>query len=85
MLKELKYLGFLLTIFFLILFVIKFYLSEINIKRTNRIIIQYENELDKKLSSLPTIKADTNDIIEYQNEVEEFINKKPKKWWDLIK
>ena len=85
MLKELKYLGFLLTIFFLILFVIKFYLSEINIKRTNRIIIQYENELDKKLSSLPTIKADTNDIIEYQNEVEEFINQKPKKWWDLIK
>ena len=85
MLKELKSLGYLLTIFFLILFVIKFYLSEINIKRTNRIIIQYENELDKKLSALPTIKADTNDIIEYQNEVEEFLNKKPKKWWDLIK
>ena len=60
-------------------------MSEINIKRTNKILIQFENELDKKINYLPIIQSDTNDIIEYKNEVDEFINKKPKKWWILIK
>ena len=85
MLKELKFLGYLFLILFSILFVLKFYLSDINIKNTIKIYNQYENELDKKLDSLPTIKNDTNDIIEYQSEVDEFINNKPKKWHILIK
>ena len=85
MLKEIKYVVYLLTIFFSIFFVIKFYISENNIKRTNRIILQYQNELDKKFNNLPIIKDDTNDIIEYTNEVEEFKNKKQRKFWDLLK
>ena len=85
MLKELKYLGYFFTIFFSILFIVKFYLSETNIRKTNMVIIQHENSLDTKLDQLPTIKSDTNDIIEYKNEVNEFLNKKSKKWWHLIK
>ena len=85
MLKEVKYVVYLLTIFFFIFFVIKFYLSENNIKRSNRIIFQYQNELDKKFNNLPIIKNDTNDIIEYTNEIEEFKNKKQRKFWDLLK
>ena len=85
MLKELKFLGYLFLILFSILFVLKFYLSDINIKNTIKIYNQYEDGLDKKLDSLPTIKNDTSNIIEYQSEVDEFINNKPKKWWILIK
>ena len=85
MLKEVKYVVYLFTIFFFIFFVIKFYLSENNIKWSNRVILQYQNLLDKKFINLPIIKDDTNDIIEYTNEIEDFKNKKQRKFWDLLK
>ena len=85
MFKEVKYVVYLLTIFFTIFFVIKFYLSENNIKRSYKIISQYENEIDKKFSNLPIIKDDTKNIIEYTNEIEEFKNKKQRRFWDLLK
>jgi len=85
MLKEVKYVVYLLTIFFFIFFVIKFYLSENNIKWSNKVILQYQNALDKKFISLPIIKDDTNDIIEYTSEIEDFKNKKQRKFWDLLK
>ena len=85
MLKEIKYVVYLLTIFFFIFFVIKFYISENNIKRSNKIIFQYQNELDKQFSNLPIIKDDTNDIIEYTSEIEDLKNKKQRKFWDLLK
>ena len=85
MLKEVKYVFYLLTIFFFIFFVIKFYLSENNIKWSNKVILQYQNILDKKSISLPIIKDDTNDIIEYTSEIEDFKNKKQRKFWDLLK
>ena len=85
MFKEVKYVVYLFTIFFSIFFVINFYLSENNIKKTNKVILQYQNELDNKFSDLPIIKDDTNDIIEYTNEIEEFKNKKQRKYWELLK
>ena len=85
MLKEIKYVVYLFTIFFFIFFVIKFYLSENNIKWSDRVILQYQNILDKKLISLRIIKDDTNDIIEYTGEIEDFKNKKQRKFWDLFK
>ena len=85
MLKEVKYVVYLLTIFFFIFFVIKFYFSENNIKWSNKVILQYQNKLDKKFNNLPIIKDDTNDIIEYTNEIEDFKNKKQRKFWELFK
>ena len=85
MLKEVKYVFYLLTIFFSIFFAIKFYLSENNIKRSNKVILQHQKELDNKFSDLPIIKNDTNNIIEYTKEIEEFKNKKQRKFWDLLK
>ena len=85
MLKEIKYVVYLLTIFFSIFFVVKFYLSENNIKLSNKVMLQYQNELDKKFNNLPIIKNDTNDIIEYTNEIEIFKNKKQRKFWELLK
>ena len=85
MLKEARNVVYLLTIFFAIFFVTKFYLSENNIKRSYGVILQHQKELDNKFSDLPVIKGDTNDIIEHTNEVEKFLSKKPRKWWILIK
>ena len=85
MLKEVKYVVYLLTIFFFIFFVIKFYVSENNIKWSNKVILQYQNILDNKFINLPIIKDDTNDIIEYTSEIEDFKNKKQRKFWDLLK
>ena len=85
MLKEAKNVVYLLTIFFAIFFVTKFYLSENNIERSNRVMLQHQKELANKFSDLPIIKSDTNGIIEHTDEVEKFLSKKPRKWWILIK
>jgi len=85
MLKEVKYVVYLFTIFFFIFFVIKFYFSENNIKWSNKVILQYQNILDKKFINLPIVKDDTKDIIEYTSEIEDFKNKKQRKFWDLLK
>ena len=85
MLKEVRNVVYLLTIFFTIFFVTKFYLSENNIERSNRVMLQHQKVLASVLGDLPTIKSDTNNIIEHTNEVEKFLSKKPRKWWILIK
>ncbi len=84
MLKEIRNVVYLLTIFFTIFFVTKFYLSENNIERSNKVMLQHQKVLDNILVNLPTIKTDTNNIIEHTNEVEEFLSKKSRKWWILI-
>jgi len=85
MLKEVRNVVYLLTIFFTVFFVTKFYLSENNIERSNRVMLQHQKVLANRLGDLPTIKSDTNNIIEHTNEVEEFLSKKPREWWILIK
>ena len=84
MLKEARNVVYLLTIFSAIFFVTKFYLSENNIERSNRVMLQHQKVLASILGDLPTIKTDTNNIIEHTNEVEEFLSKKSRKWWILI-
>jgi len=85
MLKEARNVVYLLTIFFAIFFVTKFYLSENNIKWSNRVMLQHQNELANKFGDLPIIKSDTSDIIEHTNEVEKFLSKKPRFFMNLIK
>ena len=85
MLKEIKNVVYLLTIFIAIFFVTKFYLSENNINRSNKVILQHQNELANKFSDLPIIKSDTSDIIEHTKEVEIFLSKKPRFFMNLIK
>ena len=84
MFKEIKYVIYLLSVFFSFFFVVNFYLSENNIKNTNKILIQYQNEKGEIFDNLKIIKSDTNNIVEYSNEVEKFKNKKQRKFWDLL-
>ena len=83
MIKELKYLLFVVTIFLFFFFILKYYFSDENIKKSNIKIISYEKKLNKFVKDLPLIERDTNNIIEY---VDSNIKKKKEySFWNLIK
>ena len=67
MLKEIKYLIFIVIIFIFLFFTGKYYFSDENIKNSYR---SYKN-IDEKVKiyskNLPLLKNDTENIIEYVN------------------
>ena len=83
MLKEIKYLMFLIIIFIFIFFSSKYYFSDANKKKSFRSF----NTVDKKINiysqNLPVLNSDTQNIIEYAKNKD---NKKKKKYyfWKLI-
>ena len=83
MLKEIKYLLFIVIISLFIFFTGKYYFSNENIKKSYR---SYKN-IDEKIKiyskKLPVLENDTQDIIEYVTQT----NKKKKKkfnFWKLL-
>tara|TARA_Y100000590_G_scaffold432089_1_gene547674 strand:+ start:724 stop:984 length:261 start_codon:yes stop_codon:yes gene_type:complete len=83
MIKELKYFFFIITIFFFVFFTFRFYISDVNIKKTYRSIDLVDEKLNDNLNSLDFLESDTNDIIEY---LDLNLNRKKKKYffWKLI-
>ena len=83
MIKELKYLFFLIVIFFFIFFSVRFYISDENIKKSYKSI----NLLDKKIKNseknILLLKNNTENIIEF---VENNNQNKIKKYsfWELL-
>ena len=82
MLKEIKYLIFILVICFFSFFVVRYYFSDANKKKSYRSL----NNIDKKIKiyskKLPVLEDDTKNIIEY---VEQSNNKKKKfNFWKLL-
>ena len=75
MLKELKYLIFIVIIFLFIFFTGKYYFSDANIKKSYRSNKQIDEKIKIYLSKLPILENDTKDIIEYVKQT----NKKKKK------
>ena len=83
MLKEIKYLIFIVIILSFIFFTGKYYFSDENIKKSYR---SYKN-IDEKIKiyskELPILENDTKDVIEYVKQT----NKKKKKkfnFWKLL-
>jgi hypothetical protein len=83
MLKEIKYLIFIIIIGLFLFFTGKYYFSDENIKKSYR---SYKN-IDEKIivysKDLPILENDTQDIIEYVKQT----NKKKKKkfnFWKLL-
>ena len=83
MLKEIKYLIFIIIIILFLFFTGKYYFSDENIKKSYR---SYKN-IDEKIivysKDLPILENDTQDIIEYVKQT----NKKKKKkfnFWKLL-
>ena len=83
MIKELKNLLYILTIFFFLFFVLKHYFSDENKKNSYRSF----KEIDKKIilysQNLVSLKDDTNNIIEYVKKSKDQ-NKKKYNFWKLI-
>ena len=83
MLKEIKYLIFLLFISFFIFFTGKYYFSDDNKKNSFRSLSNIEKKIDIYSKKLPVLENDTQNVIEYVKQ----INKKKKKkfnFWKLL-
>ena len=83
MLKEIKYLIFILIICFFLFFVGKFYFSETNKKNSYRSFQNIDEKLNLYSKELPVLEDDTKNVIEY---VEQSNKKKKKKFnfWKLL-
>ena len=83
MLKELKYLLHLLTIFIFFLILLKFYLSDSYEKKLYRSLNNYDEVIKKYSKNLPLLENDTKNVIEYvDNNTDK--SKKKYKFWKLI-
>jgi len=83
MLKEIKYLIFILIISLFIFFTGKYYFSDENIKNSYRSYQNIDQKIKNYSKELPVLENDTDDIIEYINQT----NKKKKKkfnFWKLL-
>ena len=83
MLKEIKYLIFLLFISFFIFFTGKYYFSDNNKKNSFRSLTNINKKIDIYSKNLPILENDTKDIIQY---VEKSNSDKKKKFnfWKLL-
>jgi hypothetical protein len=83
MLKEIKYLIFVLITSFFLFFTIKYYFSDSNKKRSYRSLNMIDQKINIYADKLPVLDDDTKNIIEY---VEQSNNNKKKKFnfWKLL-
>tara|TARA_B100000609_G_scaffold62486_1_gene49197 strand:+ start:478 stop:735 length:258 start_codon:yes stop_codon:yes gene_type:complete len=83
MIKELKYLTYVIFIFIFLFLTIKYYLSDNNKKKSYRSFNLINEKIEMFSNQLPILENDTKNIIEY---VENTKNKKKKKYnfWKLL-
>ena len=84
MLKEIRYFIFFLVIILFILFSIKYYISNENIKKTYRNLGSIDKSINMYDSKLPVILNDTDNIVKHLNN-DANTNKKKYSFWDLLK
>ncbi len=83
MIKELKYIFYLLVIFCFIFFTGKYYFSDENKKKSYRSLLLIDNKIDIYTVNLEILKSDTENIIKYiENNTNQ--NKKTYNFWNLL-
>ena len=85
MIKEIRYLFYLVVLAIFIFLVINYYFSDYYEKKSYRKISNFLDNFNSKNIDLPLIKSDTKNIIEYKINSDQMINTKQRKFWDLIK
>ena len=83
MLKEIKYLIFIIIISLFLFFTGKYYFSDENIKKSYRSQKNIDEKIKIYAKNLPILENDTKDVIEYVKQT----NKKKKKkfnFWKLL-
>ncbi len=74
----------LVSLFFF--FVIKYYLSDINVNKTNSNRSNIETLIKEKISNIPILENDTDNVIEFNSSFsEEIKDNKPRSFWNLFK
>ena len=83
MVKEIKYLIYLLVIISFVLFTLKYYFSDEHKKKSYRSLSNINKKIEIYSKKIPTLNDDTKDIIEY---VKNTKTKKKKKYyfWELL-
>ena len=83
MIKELKYLFFLIVIILFLFFSLRYYFSDQNNKNSYRSLSNVDKSIEKTKNNLTFLKNNTDNIIEF---VEYKKNKKTKKYsfWKLL-
>ena len=83
MLKEIKYLIFIVIIALFIFFTGKYYFSNENIKNSYRSYKNIDQKIKDYSKNLPLLKNDTENIIEYVKQTDKK-KKKKFKFWKLL-
>jgi hypothetical protein len=83
MLKEIKYLIFIVIVALFIFFTGKYYFSNENIKKSYRSYKNIENKIKAYSKDLIILKNDTEDIIEYTKQ-SDIRQKKKFNFWKLL-
>ena len=83
MLKEIKYLIFIIIITIFIFFTVRYYFSDANKKKSYRSLNNINQKIDTYVKKIPILEDDTKNIIEY---VDQTNDKKKKKFnfWKLL-
>ena len=85
MIKEIKYLFYLIVLTAFVYLVVNYYFSDYNEKKSYRNISNFLDNLNSKSINVPLIKSDTKNIIEYTDKSDESINTNHRKFWELVK
>ena len=83
MIKEIKYLIFIIIILLFLFFTGRYYFSEVNIKKSYRSYKNNDEKIKLYSKNLPVLENDTQNVIEYVKQT----NKKKKKkfnFWKLL-
>ena len=83
MLKEIKYLVFLIFIISFLFLISKYYFSDTNIKNSYRSLNSIEKKLELYVNQLPILEDDTKNIIEYVD-IKDKKKKKKYNFWQLL-
>ena len=83
MLKEIKYLIFIIVIFIFLFFTGKYYFSDENIKNSYRSLNNINERLKKYSKKLPILENNTKNVIEYVNQSNQS-KKKRFNFWKLL-
>ncbi len=83
MLKEIKYLIFIVIILLFLFFTGRYYFSDENIKKSYRSQKNIDEKIKVYAKNLPILENDTNDVIEYVKQTDKE-KKKKFNFWKLL-
>ncbi len=83
MLKEIKYLLFIIMICLFLFFTVRYYFSDTNVKNSHRSLMNIDQKIKIYAEKIPILENNTKNIIEYVEQTNKK-NKKKFNFWKLL-